>query len=188
MDAKRVGALISAQRRAQGMTQQQLADRIGVTNRAVSKWETGQGLPDIAVLPELAQALGCTVDELLAGKLTGKQAAAEEQTDVSEKETSRKTLLASVQQPVDDTGIDAATDACCTRPVVRWPRILLGLIGLGGIVAGCSFAFSGLMGNNGQALRSAVVLFCGLFCCQQAVFAGRLRRQIAASLRRNYFF
>ena len=58
MDAKRVGALISAQRRAQGMTQQQLADRIGVTNRAVSKWETGQGLPDIAVLPELAQALG----------------------------------------------------------------------------------------------------------------------------------
>lgn len=188
MDAKRVGALISAQRRAQGMTQQQLADRIGVTNRAVSKWETGQGLPDIDVLPELAQALGCTVDELLAGKLTGKQAAAEEQTDVSEKETSRKTLLASVQQPVDDTGIDAATDACCTRPVVRWPRILLGLIGLGGIVAGCSFAFSGLMGNNGQALRSAVVLFCGLFCCQQAVFAGRLRRQIAASLRRNYFF
>ena len=120
--------------------------------------------------------------------MTGKQAAAEEQTDVSEKETSRKTLLASVQQPVDDTGIDAATDACCTRPVVRWPRILLGLIGLGGIVAGCSFAFSGLMGNNGQALRSAVVLFCGLFCCQQAVFAGRLRRQIAASLRRNYFF
>ncbi len=44
MDAKRVGALISAQRRAQGMTQQQLADRIGVTNRAVSKWETGGSL------------------------------------------------------------------------------------------------------------------------------------------------
>lgn len=41
MDAKRVGALIAALRRSQGLTQQQLADRIGVTNRAVSKWETG---------------------------------------------------------------------------------------------------------------------------------------------------
>ena len=41
MDAKRVGSLIAFLRRSKGLTQQQLADRIGVTNRAVSKWETG---------------------------------------------------------------------------------------------------------------------------------------------------
>lgn len=192
MDAKRVGALIANLRRSQGMTQQQLADRIGVTNRAVSKWETGQGLPDIAVLPELARALGCTVDELLAGEVMEKQEESDARSDVPEPDDTPAEnpglLLASAEQPVDDTGIDAAVASCCTRPVVRLPRILLGLIGLGGIVAGSVFAFSGLMGNSGQALRSAVVLFCGLFCCQQAVFAGRLRRQIAAALRRNHIF
>lgn len=192
MDAKRVGALIAALRRSQGLTQQQLADRIGVTNRAVSKWETGQGLPDIAVLPELAQALGCTVDELLAGELNQKQAEPDTRTEAPEPDREQEDdpglLLASVEQPVDDTGIDAAVKACCTRPVVRWPRVLLGLIGLGGIVAGSVFAFSGLMGNSGQTLRSVVVLICGLFCFQQAAFAGRLRRQVGADLRRNHAF
>ena len=41
MDAKKIGALIAATRRARGLTQQQLAAELGVTNRAVSKWETG---------------------------------------------------------------------------------------------------------------------------------------------------
>lgn len=41
MDAKKIGTLIAASRRARGLTQQQLAEELGVTNRAVSKWETG---------------------------------------------------------------------------------------------------------------------------------------------------
>ncbi len=50
------------------MTQQDLADKLNITNRAVSKWETGEGYPDITVLPSLAKILGVTVDELLDGK------------------------------------------------------------------------------------------------------------------------
>ena len=52
------------------MTQQQLAERLSVTNKAISKWETGGGLPDIALLPALASALGISVDELISDDLS----------------------------------------------------------------------------------------------------------------------
>lgn len=184
MDAKRVGALIALLRRSQGMTQQQLADRIGVTNRAVSKWETGQGLPDVAVLPDLAQALGCTVDELLAGKTDRPESGASPQTPQPE-EPAQEALLAQSDRPSGAEELEAAVAACCTRPVVRWPRLVLLLVGIGGVVAGLWFAGSGLMGTSGQALRSALVVLCGLICCHQALFAGRLRHQLAVAMRKN---
>lgn len=68
MDAKQTGGRIAALRKARGMTQQQLANRLCLTNKAVSKWETGEGLPDVASLPPLAAALGVSIDELLCGK------------------------------------------------------------------------------------------------------------------------
>lgn len=62
---KRIGAL----RRQKEMKQEELADRLGVSPQAVSKWENDQTCPDISLLPMLAQSLGVTVDELLSGKL-----------------------------------------------------------------------------------------------------------------------
>ena len=53
-------------RKARGMTQQELADRLGVSNKSVSRWESGGGYPDVALLEPLARALGVTVDELLS--------------------------------------------------------------------------------------------------------------------------
>ena len=67
MDGEKIGAFVAARRKALDMTQQQLADALGVTNKAVSKWERGLGLPDITALPQLAAALQVSVDELLAG-------------------------------------------------------------------------------------------------------------------------
>lgn len=62
------GAAIKALREKKGLTQKQLAETVLVSDKAVSKWETGKGLPDISLLEPLAQALGVSVAELLSGE------------------------------------------------------------------------------------------------------------------------
>ena len=67
MDTYVTGAAIKSLRESRGLTQSALAERIGVSNKAVSKWETGKGLPDLSLLQPLAQALGVSVTELMNG-------------------------------------------------------------------------------------------------------------------------
>ena len=68
MDRYVTGAVIRRLRENKKMTQEELAEKIFVTSKAVSKWETGQGLPDISLLEPLAKALGISVIELLSGE------------------------------------------------------------------------------------------------------------------------
>ena len=68
MDAAKTGSFIAELRHEKGLTQQQLADRIHVSYKAVSRWETGRGMPDIENLEELSGELGVSVTELLNGK------------------------------------------------------------------------------------------------------------------------
>ena len=63
-----LGKRIAALRRDKGLKQDELAQQLGVTPQAVSKWENDQTCPDITLLPKLAQILGVSVDELLSGK------------------------------------------------------------------------------------------------------------------------
>jgi transcriptional regulator with XRE-family HTH domain len=65
MEAKAVGIKIAKYRKEKNMTQAELAEILAVTNKAVSKWETGAGLPDIATLPTLASALDVNVNDLI---------------------------------------------------------------------------------------------------------------------------
>lgn len=60
-----IGSIILRARRAKGLTQEALAEQVGVSAAAVSKWETGASYPDITLLSPLARALGLTVDALL---------------------------------------------------------------------------------------------------------------------------
>ena len=62
------GTTIKTLRESRGFTQCALADRIGVSSKTISKWETGKGLPDISLLQPLAQALGVSVIELMNGE------------------------------------------------------------------------------------------------------------------------
>ncbi len=68
MDAKATGGLIARRRKEQNWSQGELAERLHVTDKAVSKWETGRGLPSVDLLEPLAEALGLTVSELLSGR------------------------------------------------------------------------------------------------------------------------
>ena len=61
------GATVKLLRERRGMTQAELAGKIGVSNKAVSKWETGKGLPDLSLLQPLAEALGVSLIELMNG-------------------------------------------------------------------------------------------------------------------------
>lgn len=63
-----MGNRIGMLRRRKGMKQEELAEKLGVSPQAVSKWENNQTCPDIALLPKLAQLLDVSVDELLTGK------------------------------------------------------------------------------------------------------------------------
>lgn len=67
MDYGKTGRYIASRRKALRMTQRELAERLGVTNKAVSKWETGQGMPDVSVLLALARVLDTSVEEILQG-------------------------------------------------------------------------------------------------------------------------
>lgn len=68
MDKYITGAVIRKLRENNKMTQEELAEKIFVSSKAVSKWETGQGLPDISLLEPLAEALGISVIELMSGE------------------------------------------------------------------------------------------------------------------------
>lgn len=68
MTALETGRLIAARRKALGLTQKELAERLLVSDKAVSKWETGGSFPEVTLLPSLAETLGLSVDALLAGE------------------------------------------------------------------------------------------------------------------------
>ena len=68
MDKAKMGTFIKEQRMALGMTQQQLAEQLHITNKAISRWETGNAYPDISLLDDLAAVLSVSVEELCRGE------------------------------------------------------------------------------------------------------------------------
>lgn len=68
MDNLQFGAFVAQLRKERGMTQKELADILHVTDKAVSKWETGKGFPDLKLLEPLARALGVSLVELMRGE------------------------------------------------------------------------------------------------------------------------
>lgn len=116
------GSVIQALRKQRGMTQLDLARTMGVTDKAVSKWERDLSLPDVSSLPRLAETLGVTVDELLQAKT-----AAEKDPDSSrEKVGALVELVLKAVALAMGVGVTALT----VMDEVE-PRNALGLLGIG---------------------------------------------------------
>ena len=69
MDQLKIGKFIAECRKQNGLTQMQLAEKLNITDRAISKWENGKSLPDSSIMLELCEVLGITVNDLLSGEV-----------------------------------------------------------------------------------------------------------------------
>lgn len=68
MDQEKTGKFIASLRKEKNMTQQELADKLNVTDRAIGNWENGRRFPDISLMKELCNIFGITIDELIYGE------------------------------------------------------------------------------------------------------------------------
>ena len=73
MDNRKVGELIYKLRKEKGLTQKQLADQMNISDRTISKWERGNGCPDVTLLPSLSAILGVNIEHILDGELTSNE-------------------------------------------------------------------------------------------------------------------
>ena len=98
MEQKTIGKFISALRKAEGMTQKDLAEKLNVSDKSVSRWERDEGAPDISMIPVIAEVFGVTCDELLRGERKPAaervEAAPEEKSFKAEKQMKRLIKLA----------------------------------------------------------------------------------------------
>ena len=97
MEQKTIGKFMTALRKANGMTQKDLADQLNVSDKTVSRWERDEGAPDLSMIPVIAEIFGVTCDELLRGErkspaersLASKQEQETEEREATPKEKNR---------------------------------------------------------------------------------------------------
>ena len=92
MEKKTIGGFISALRKANGMTQKDLAERLNVSDKSVSRWENDEGAPDLSLIPVIAEIFGVTCDELLRGERKSPEQRAESTEESEPSPTAEKQL------------------------------------------------------------------------------------------------
>lgn len=116
MDVVKIGSFIKAQRTELNMTQKDLAEKIGCTDKAVSRWETGKGLPDMSFIIPLSKELNVSINELLMGeKLINETATLEE-----------KEMVAEIIKKNDETLVEVIEES--QKTIKRHSKISLGLL------------------------------------------------------------
>ena len=85
IDKAKFGAFVAQLRKERGLTQKDLAEKLYISNKAISKWETGVSIPDVGLLVPLADVLNVTVTELLTGQRQSQTLDAEQVEDVVKK-------------------------------------------------------------------------------------------------------
>ena len=136
MDQIKIGKFIAERRKLKSLTQAQLAEKLNITDRAVSKWENGRSLPDSAIMLELCEILDITVNDLLCGEVVEMEKYDKEMEKnllemAREKEKSDKQLLM-VEIVMGFVSIGIMLGLCifaAYAPMEEWLRIVLIIIG-----------------------------------------------------------
>ncbi len=104
MNQIKTGKFIAEIRKAQGITQKQLADKLSISDKTVSKWECGKGMPEVSLMLPLCQTLGITVNDLLAG---------ERVSAVDYQKKAEETIMDLVQENAENKKRMALSAICC---------------------------------------------------------------------------
>ena len=146
MDQVKIGKFIAENRKIKKLTQSQLAEKLGVSDRAVSKWENGKSMPDTSIMLELCRILGVNVQDLLCGERVSVENRNEKLEQalletVKQKEDADKRLLAI--EIFLGVILVAVMLACCMiaayAPIEEWLRVVLIVIGLVPIIVAMPF-------------------------------------------------
>lgn len=132
MDQKKIGKYIAEKRKALGFTQVQLAEKLNMSNKSVSKWERGVCLPDVSLYSKLCEILGISLNEFLAGE------------DLLEKEMIPKS---------EETIINIATDSKRSRLRSNFLIIFLAIV-----ILAISGVFANFLGNKGGFFQKHCIL------------------------------
>lgn len=146
MDQIKIGKFIAQCRKQNNLTQMQLAEKLNITDRAVSKWERGKSLPDASIMLDLCALLNITVNDLLSGEVVVMENYSDELEKtllemVKQKEESDKRLLfIEILVGVLCIAVMLALTAIASFcPMEEWLRTTLILIGLFPILIACPF-------------------------------------------------
>jgi transcriptional regulator with XRE-family HTH domain len=146
MDQVKIGKFIAACRKKENLTQLQLAEKLNITDRAVSKWETGKCLPDSAIMLDLCDVLKISVNDLLCGEVVTMENYNKEMENkllemVKEKERADKNLL-SLEILVGAVSLIfmfALIVVASLAPIEEWLRVTLILIGFAPVLIATPF-------------------------------------------------
>ena len=147
MDQVKIGKFISQMRKEKGLTQKQLGEELLISDKTVSKWETGKGMPEVSLMLPLCEKLGINVNELLTGERIPdedyKKKAEENIMDIMrEKEESiRKIIISAISAAIAVLASVTIILVAGTLKMETWQRILLIAIAVivmaGGIAVAC---------------------------------------------------
>ncbi|MBE5778313.1 MAG: helix-turn-helix transcriptional regulator [Clostridiales bacterium] len=131
MDQRKIGQFIAGERKRLGMTQRQLADILMISDKTVSKWECGGGLPEVSLMLPLCEGLGITVNELLTGERLDmekyRQKAEENMMELmrQNQENKKKMALSVVCGIITVIAVCALVALAAGMPLPVWARLLL---------------------------------------------------------------
>ena len=147
MDQVKIGRFIAQRRKAVGLTQMQLAEKLNITDRAISKWETARALPDSSIMLELCEILKISVNDLLSGEVVtmdqyDKNLEKNLMDALKQKEAADKQML-TLEIAIGVFSVlllFLCIFAAAFIPMANWIRISLGALGFVLFLIGVSFA------------------------------------------------